>query len=97
MNAEYIKLMKVFTQLGEKVIEDRDKSFNSKEVDLLDYYPKGWNSVYTYINENLLRLDSMYEKGDVSKEQFDEKWIDLLNYVKIGYLVMSNRDHNIKK
>ena len=88
MNDKYIELMTKFYERNTDVLRSKDKLYNSDTVDLLDYFPKGWNSCLTYINENLLRLDSMISNDMVSKDLLDEKFGDLLNYVQISYVVM---------
>ena len=90
MNEEVWDTMKWFDSRGYKILKKGEESY-SVVTDQLDYFPKGWDSVYTYINENLLRLDNLYN-GDVYKhDKIEDKWIDLLNYVKMGYAVIRIR------
>jgi len=83
--------MEVIMQLFEsckEVLKERDQSFNKSTIDVIDYFPRGWDSCYTYLNENLLRLESLIESG-APQPLVEEKFVDLINYVALSYLVVA--------
>ena len=79
---------------ADKALERGEEQYSIR-TDQLDYFPKGWDSVYTYINENILRLHNLYGAknihGELNYEKIEDKWIDLFNYVRMGYAVMQLR------
>lgn len=88
MYDEYAKHMREFVNKNLEVMAIKDAQFNEGGIDLEDYFPCGWESCYTYINENLLRIHSLMYSGKMTKEMFEEKFGDLLNYVIISHTVM---------
>ena len=89
MKDKYIKIIEKFDKDSLAIIFDKDHDvYNKGGVDTKDYYPKGWASAHTFINENLTRLDSLYEGGSTDKELIEEKWFDLINYVRLSYAML---------
>ena len=96
MKKEYLDLMEAFHKTNMETMKGKDDQFNRSEIDVLDYFPKGWNSCFTYLNENLLRLDSMIGGDKITEELLDEKFGDLLNYVQLSYVVMMHKLEYVK-
>ena len=97
MKDEYTNSMKEWTNEVIDLIVSKDLEYNAT-IDLLDYFPKGWNSCYTFISENLNRLDSMISSG-YSYEKYSDKINDLLAYVMLSHLKLKdmNKQLNAKK
>lgn len=87
MNEEYRDSMERLYDRALSDMEAADKRYNRFGTDMMDYFPKGWESCYTYINENLLRLDNAVQRGGPSGNiwEVQEKFKDLLSYVLIAY------------
>ena len=98
-----LKTMEVLSDMNQKIQEGMDELLlisnralvrgeesYSQVTDQLDYFPMGWESVYTYINENLLRLANLYSADEPDVMKIMDKWIDLFNYVRMGYAVMEH-------
>lgn len=89
MDEKIVKIIQDFVSRAAEIIEEKDGEYNV-ERSVKDYFPKGWDSAYTYINENLTRLDSLHNGMMLDYKKIDEKWMDLLNYVLISYAVMKD-------
>ena len=96
MNSDYIEMMKEFDKHRMDIIEKKDVQYNAG-IDTMKYFPKGWMSCYTYLNEGLLRLDSLISSGKITEEVFDEKFMDLANYVAISFVMMKYHLGYVKK
>ena len=89
MNVFISKEMGELLKKADKALERGEEQYSVK-TDQLDYFPREWDSVFTYINENILRLHNLYAKrhDERNYEKIEDKWIDLFNYVRMGYAVM---------
>ena len=97
MNSDVVCYMKILNMAADKALERGEESY-SVNTDQLDYFPKDWESVYTYINENMLRLDNLYSVKEVDYDKTDDKWVDLFNYVRMGFAIMKIKgEENIGK
>lgn len=85
---EDIRLMTV--KADELLFALKDDDYNSKDVDLLDYY-KNWpvEGALHDIRRKVLRLTSLLLVAgkEPNNESIEDNFIDLLNYTRIGYAV----------
>ena len=89
MNSEIEDRIKRFTKRGDDLLfGTKDHDYNSGGIDVIDYYPYGVWSAITEINRKVLRLMSLYG-GDKKpqNESLEDTWVDLLNYLRIGYAI----------
>ena len=93
MKPEYIESMTKFTKEVIELIISKDDEYNVNK-DVMDYFPKGWDSCFTYLNENLNRLDSMILAGK-SFDEYSDKLRDLLAYTLLTKIKLE--DMNNKK
>ena len=92
---DYFETMRDKLERTIVLIISKDNECNASNLDATDYYPKGWNSCYTYLFENINRLDSLLTCG-CSKKQFESKTGDLLGYVLFSYIKIM-RDFRLGK
>ncbi len=78
-------------EADELLFGTKDEDYNSGNVDITDMFPFGWYSAYTFINKHLNRLLSLYSPGakEPNHESVKDNWLDLLNYVRLGYAVIA--------
>jgi len=92
MNDEMKQMIIKFDQeCTELMFGKKDHDYNNKKstIDVMDYYPYGWQSVYTLINKHLTRLRALYESGEEpANETLENNWKDLANYIRLGFAVM---------
>ena len=88
MDKDVVVNMEVFLKEADRIMEERDENYNAIH-NVREYFPKGWDSAYTYINEGLLRLDNMYSDKNHNPREVEDKWRDLFNYVRIAHAVMT--------
>jgi hypothetical protein len=93
MNSESEYFIKLITKNADDVVfGKKDHDYNSiggVKVDLLDYY-KDWplEGMLHDINRKVLRLKSILLSGrEPDNESVEDNFMDLLNYVRIGYAV----------
>ena len=92
MNSEVKKLICDMTdEADELLFGTKDEDYNSGSVDITDMFPFGWYSAYTFINKHTNRLLSLYSPGakEPNHESIKDNWLDLLNYVRLGYAILS--------
>ncbi len=80
--------LKAFTKRADDIMFNfKDHDYNDATHDVLDMFPKGWNSSYTFMNKHLNRLDVLLSNGRVPKnESIEDNFMDLFNYVRLSYL-----------
>lgn len=89
MREEYVKSMEGLIAKARKSMADNDWKYNTRH-DMLEYFPKDWASCYTYILENLNRLDSLHA-STAPAHMIREKFTDLLSYVLLSYAHQEQR------
>ena len=77
--------MMSFYKTSMDVMVAKNSEYNQSK-DFHAYFPKDWDSVFTYLNENLLRLDSIMCSNKPDRHKVEEKFRDLLNYTQLGYI-----------
>ena len=85
MTPAELTAMKEFWQTSMNTMISRDPEYNRNRT-FHDYFPKDFDSVFTYLNENILRLDSLMTAEKPDRHKVEEKFRDLLNYTQLGYI-----------
>ena len=87
MDREIIEFSAQEFKRGMHLMIAKDEQYNNGHTPL-SYLPKGWASCYTYLNEQVNRMDSLmvyYEKNPSEAEKmFWDKWTDLLMYTLLS-------------
>ena len=93
MNEEVRKRICEMTDKADDLLFNlKDEDYNSGNIDITDMFPFGWYSAYTFINKHLNRLVSLYaSEKEPNFESIEDNWIDLLNYVRLGYAILHVR------
>jgi len=92
MNDEVRKKIAEMTDEADALLfGSKDQDYNSGSVDISDMFPFGWYSAYTFMNKHLNRLLSLYSPNakEPNHESIKDNWLDLLNYVRLGYAILS--------
>ena len=84
-----IEHMRIFCQNARNMMVANNHKYNNGRT-FHAYFPKDWDSVFTYLNENLLRLDSLMSGEKIVIDDIQEKFDDLINYVQLGYIHTMN-------
>ena len=85
MTPAELTAMKEFWQTSMNTMISKDPEYNRNRT-FHDYFPKDFDSVFTYLNENILRLDSLMTAEKPDRHKVEEKFRDLLNYTQLGYI-----------
>ena len=85
MTPAELTAMKEFWQTSMNTMISKDPEYNRNRT-FHDYFPKDFDSVFTYLNENILRLDSLMNAEKPDRHKVEEKFRDLLNYTQLGYI-----------
>ena len=93
MNDEVRKKIAEMTDEADALLfGSKDQDYNSGSVDISDMFPFGWYSAYTFMNKHLNRLVSLYaSEKEPNFESIEDNWVDLLNYVRLGYAILHVR------
>lgn len=89
MNKDMEAYIKAITKDADNIIfGSKNHDYNNGGIELEDYFPYGVFSAITFINKHLKRLESLYNAGvDPQNESIKDNWMDILNYVRIGYAI----------
>jgi len=97
LNREIERRIKEFTKRADDILfGTKDQDYNHSGVDIADYY-KHWpvQCAMHDIRRKFLRLMSLLGSDDNYKpkhESVDDSFMDLLNYVRIGYAIIKYYD-----
>lgn len=89
-----IRLRSITKKADKLIFTTKDGDYNDANHDILDMFPKGWASSYTFINKHFQRLDVLLSnKRKPNNESIEDNFADLLNYVRMAYVeYVENRE-----
>lgn len=92
MDKEIIEFMNRKYKIALAGMIKKDREYNNGHAPM-SYMPKGWASCYTYLNENICRMDSLMEVHEDNPDEIEaifwDKWMDLLVYTLLSGKKMS--------
>ena len=80
--------LKAFTKKADAIMfGSKNHDYNDDKHDVLDQFPKGWASSYTFLNKHLNRLDVLLSNHRQPKnESVEDNFMDLFNYTRMAYI-----------